>query len=160
MLRSFLLVVIFIGLSVCPTLSAAADSKLYVKDGDSFVLGDQEIRLWGIDAVELYQFCWEDGREYPCGRQARDHLVSLLDPAELKCREMPRGKNETRIVARCFVAAGDLADLMVRSGWAVDYEYFSQGFYKSAQDQARTQKKGIWVGAFQMPRAWRKANKY
>lgn len=51
--------------------SAAADTKLYVKDGDSFVLGAQEIRLWGIDAVELHQFCWKDGGEYPCGQQAR-----------------------------------------------------------------------------------------
>lgn len=138
----------------------AADTKLYVKDGDSFVFGAQEIRLWGIDAVELHQFCLKDGLEYPCGRRAREYLVSLIDPDELRCEEKPRVKSETRIVAQCFVAAGDLADLIVRAGWAIDYEYFSHGFYKAAQNQAQIGKKGLWAGTFQTPREWRKTNKY
>lgn len=139
---------------------AAADTKLYVKDGDSFVLGTREIRLWGIDAVELHQFCWQDGREYPCGQQARKYLVSLIDPDELDCQEKPRAEKESRTVAQCFVAGYDLADLMVRGGWAVDYKYFSHGFYAAAQDQARISEKGIWAGTFQTPREWRKSNKY
>lgn len=130
---------------------AAADTKLYVKDGDSFVFGTQEIRLWGIDAVELHQFCWKSGRE---------HLVNLIDSDELWCEEKPRAKSESRTVAQCFVAAGDLADLMVRAGWAIDYGYFSHGFYRAAQDQAQMSKKGFWAGTFQTPREWRKANKY
>lgn len=130
---------------------AAADTKLYVKDGDSFVFGTQEIRLWGIDAVELHQFCRKSGRE---------HLVNLIDSDELWCEEKPRAKSESRTVAQCFVAAGDLADLMVRAGWAIDYGYFSHGFYRAAQDQAQMSKKGFWAGTFQTPREWRKANKY
>lgn len=161
-LTRFLPIMIFLGCLLlsgflCP---AAASTKLYVKDGDSFVLGTREIRLWGIDAVELHQFCWQDGREYPCGRQAREYLVSLIDPDELQCQEKPRAKSETRTVAQCFVAGDDLADLMVRGGWAIDYRYFSHGFYAAAQDQAQIGKRGIWGGTFQTPREWRKSNKY
>jgi len=161
-LTRFMLVAVLFGFLLISGLfsPAAADTKLYVKDGDSFVFGTQEIRLWGIDAVELHQFCWKSGRDYPCGQQAREHLVNLIDPDELRCEEKPRAKNETRTVAQCFVAAGDLADLMVRAGWAIDYGYFSHGFYRAAQDQAQMSKKGFWAGEFQTPREWRKANKY
>lgn len=142
------------------TKAASAETKLYVKDGDSFVLGDQEIRLWGIDAVELLQFCWKNDQKYPCGRQAREYLISLIKPNELKCHEKPRAKSETRTVAQCFVNDNDLAELMVRGGWAVDYSYFSKGFYRASQDQARKEKKGIWAGELQIPREWRKTHKY
>lgn len=141
--------------------AGAGEQKLYIKDGDSFVLGRQEIRLWGIDAVELHQFCDKSGEEYPCGRQAREFLVRLIDdPAKLECEEKPRSGKETRTVARCFIEGEDVAGLMVQSGWAIDYSYFSHGFYKKAEDEARATGKGLWAGTFQTPREWRKNNKY
>ena len=43
-----------------------------VIDGDSLTIGQTEIRLWGIDAVELYQTCQRGGKTLALrsGRQA------------------------------------------------------------------------------------------
>jgi endonuclease YncB( thermonuclease family) len=63
-----------------------------IKDGDSFVFGGQDIRLWGIDAPEYDQICQRSGRDYDCGRAARDYLAALADPLGVICR---RGRNTT-----------------------------------------------------------------
>ena len=44
-----------------------------VVDGDSLEIAALRVRLYGIDAPELSQHCASgDGRDYPCGRDARD----------------------------------------------------------------------------------------
>jgi len=61
-------------------------------------------------------------------------------------------------VALCQVGGEDLARLMVSAGWAVDYKFFSKGYYTAAEADARTGRRGLWSGEFQQPQAWRKAN--
>jgi len=73
---------------------------------------------------------------------------------------MPAAKKETRTVARCFTGDLDVGREMVRAGWAIDYRYFSKGFYAEAEKHAREQKNGVWEGRFQQPRNWRKSNPY
>ena len=84
----------------------------------------------------------------------------MIDVSNLRCEEQPRAKHETRTVARCFVGERDLGRLMVRNGWAIDYEYFSGGFYQDTQAKAHEDKAGLWAGTFKTPREWRKANKF
>lgn len=150
--------VIIAMLTVFCGIAAAAD--LYVKDGDSFVLNGEEVRLWGVDAVELSQFCQKSGRDYPCGKHAKSYLLHLIGSSDLRCERMPATKKETRTVARCFIGDLDVGREMVRAGWAIDYRYFSKGFYAEAENQAREQKNGVWEGRFQQPRNWRKSNPY
>jgi len=138
---------------------AEKGSELYIKDGDSFVWGAKEIRLWGIDAPELFQICQNSkGKDYNCGRQARAYLKSILDSELMRCEEKPRSKRETRIIAQCFVKGMDLAKSMVLQGWAIDYTFFSNGFYELEQIEAKKNKRGVWAGSFQTPRKWRKAH--
>jgi len=47
---------------------------------------------------------------------------------------------------------------MVSAGWAVDYKFFSKGYYTAVEADARTGRRGLWSGEFQQPQAWRKAN--
>jgi endonuclease YncB( thermonuclease family) len=49
------------------------------------------------------------------------------------------------MVARCFVRGRDLGAMMVAGGWAIDYAYFSKGFYSAAQDQAKQARRGVWA---------------
>lgn len=138
----------------------AGSQKLAVHDGDSFTLGGVEIRLWGIDAPEFFQICRNQaGQDYSCGRQAKEHLRDLIGDRAIRCEATTRAKNETRTVARCFVGTDDLGQEMVRSGWAVEYRYFSKGAYTADELQAKDSKRGLWSGTFQNPRDWRKASK-
>lgn len=136
-------------LCLAPT-GAAADQRIQLRDGDSFVLDGQEIRLWGIDAPEFFQTCRDAaGLEYSCGRRAKDHLQDLIGRGPFRCEPTARAKNETRIVARCFVGADDLGQLMVRSGWAVEYRYFSKGVYAADELQAKNANRGFGPAPFE-----------
>lgn len=46
-----------------------------------------------------------------------------------------------------------------RNGHAIDYTYFSDGFYKSDERAAKSAQKGLWQGTFTEPYQWRKQNK-
>lgn len=138
--------------------SAEPGKEIQLRDGDSFVLDGKEIRLWGIDAPEFFQTCRNRaGLDYSCGRQAKDHLRDLIGGHAIRCETTARAKSETRTVARCFVGANDIGQLMVRGGWAVEYRYFSKGAYTADELQAKKSKRGLWSGTFQNPRDWRKA---
>ena len=130
--------------------------EIKVFDGDTFSVSGEVIRLWGIDAPEHKQPCWRGSVEYACGVEARSYLQSLIDPATLTCEIKPRAKKETRTVALCRVKGKDLAQMMVRAGWALDYRQFSQGAYAPDEAEARTNKRGLWAGEFQSPRDWRR----
>jgi len=145
--------------------SGQAQSKIsgvidHFTDGDSFIIHGQKVRLWGIDAPEYYQSCLDAaGQEYQCGRQARQFFENLAVSRSVSCNIMPAAKRESRIVAKCFLDGADLAGEIVKAGHAIDYTYFSDGFYKSAERAAKLAKSGLWQGDFIEPYQWRKQNK-
>ena len=156
-IRLIVFYTLFTLLTALPPGMAYAD-KIYVIDGDTFSWNGQTYRLWGIDAPEQKQSCRRGPENYQCGAMARSYLRSLIDPATLACEIKPRAKKETRIVALCRVNDEDLAQLMVSAGWAVDYKFFSKGYYSVVEADARAARRGLWAGEFQQPQAWRKAN--
>jgi len=56
-----------------------------VIDGDTIEIDEERIRLWGIDAPELSQFCTEDGTRYPCGLDASQALRKRIDRQPVSC---------------------------------------------------------------------------
>lgn len=122
-----------------PAIAGAEPGQMIqLRDGDSFVLNGEEIRLWGIDAPEFFQTCRDEaGMDYPCGRIAKKHLQDLIGDRAVRCEATARAENETRLVARCFVGADDLGQLMVHGGWAVEYRYFSKEAYAAAELEAK-----------------------
>lgn len=63
----------FVGKNERATFSATAI------DGDSIRIANEEIRLVGIDAPELFQTCRDErGSEWTCGREAHSLLRSLV----------------------------------------------------------------------------------
>ena len=123
-------------------------------DGDSLRSSNEEIRLIGIDAPELFQTCRDEhGRAWACGREAHSFLQSLVSRGALTCTS-----NSTdhygRKLATC--SAGPIADVgeaMVRAGYAVN---FMEGHYAAAEAEARGAKRGIWRGSFERPQEWRR----
>jgi endonuclease YncB( thermonuclease family) len=96
---------------------------LRVVDGDTIRIGQERIRLWGIDAPEA---------ETRAGRAATAFLHELLrrQGGGLSCERLyldPYG----RTVARCLLPDGrDPACELVRAGHAADWPRYSGGYYR------------------------------
>jgi endonuclease YncB( thermonuclease family) len=133
-----------------------AGQPIYVIDGDSFTVGNRQLRLDGIDAPELHQMCADvAGTEWPCGRSARAALETLLLAPGLSCVAEVQDRY-ARSVANCRSSSlPDIAAAQVQAGMAVSHEFNGMRDYGGEEDSARTQKRGIWQGAFIRPDAWR-----
>ena len=118
-------------------------------DGDSLVIGEKRLRLEGIDAPEMGQICTVAGRPVDCGRQARNHLRSLIGGNDVTCSGWQEDKYQ-RLLVRCSARAVDLNAAMVRDGWAVAY-----GDFEGEEAEARAEGRGLWQGEFDQPRDWR-----
>lgn len=149
--------VLSLGLALLITLPfpAAAEDPVRVVDGDGLKIGAVSIRLWGIDAPELEQTCEAEGRETPCGEDARFLLGALVMAGDLRC-ETKDTDRYGRAVARCFAAGHDLAGEMVRNGYALDWPRYSKGFYADQEAEARENGRGLWAGEFVKPWDWRR----
>jgi endonuclease YncB( thermonuclease family) len=121
-------------------------------DGDSLRLGNEELRLKGIDAPELLQICTISGKETPCGREARAALRKLLSSGLVTC--IGDGLDRYgRLLAYCRVRGIDINAAMVRDGQAIAF-----GDYNREESEAKAAYRGIWAGTFERPQDWRKRN--
>lgn len=125
-------------------------------DGDSLRAGREDVRLLGIDAPELFQTCRDGrGREWACGRAARDRLAALVAGGRVRCTSEGQDRYG-RTLARCSAGpVGDIGETMIREGLAVD---FMSGGYGGAEAEARAARRGIWAGSFERPQEWRRRN--
>lgn len=136
-----------------------AGQKIYVVDGDSFVVGARKLRLDGIDAPELTQTCKDaQNVEWSCGRAARGSLETLLMEPGLSCVAEAQDRY-ARSVATCrSTSTPDIGVAQVSNGMAVTDEFNGMRDYGSEEDAARNKKRGIWRGAFDRPEDWRVKN--
>ena len=125
-------------------------------DGDSLMVGSQEVRLFGIDAPEYKQSCTRAGKSWACGSAAADQLSKLVAGKQVSCSTVGTDKYG-RTVARCSVGATDLNRIMVATGYAVAYRRYSMD-YVSAEESAKVAKRGIWSGSFELPSTVRHAD--
>jgi endonuclease YncB( thermonuclease family) len=141
------------------SVAAGAQSQFngtgHAKDGDSLMVGDREVRLFGIDAPELNQTCQRDGQDWACGAAAKDLLNSLIRGKSLFCSQTGTDQYR-RVLAQCVAGTTDLNRTMVASGYAVAFRRYSTD-YVSAEDSAKLNKRGLWSSKFTMPSEYRHA---
>jgi endonuclease YncB( thermonuclease family) len=128
-------------------------------DGDTLKSTNAEVRLYGIDAPELYQTCADaGGKAWDCGRAAQAKLKALVARRAVDCEPKSRDKFN-RVVAVCYTSATpDLGEALVREGLAVNFGGDTTGPYATAEADARAARRGIWRGTFDKPFDWRQAN--
>ena len=131
--------------------------KAKVIDGDTIHIGNNKIRLHGIDAPEQKQTCSFEGNEWNCGQDATFFLSNLINRKSVNCRVEDIDKYK-RLVAVCFINNININQLMIISGWAIAYRYYSKDFIKE-EEIAKKNKVGIWQGTFEEPYIYRKNNK-
>lgn len=139
-------------------LSGVAD----VIDGDTLALRGERtrVRLYGIDTPEGQQTCDDaTGKRYLCGSRAADALASLVGRnGRVACDVIERDRYG-RSVAVCQANSRELNGELVRQGWALEYQQYSDGRYADEQREAQSAKRGLWAGAFIEPRRWRRGER-
>ncbi|EAR22959.1 thermonuclease family protein [Nitrococcus mobilis] len=125
-----------------------------VVDGDTLEIQGERIRLYGIDAPERAQPCYDsDGFPWRCGQKAAAALAARIGGQTVRCEGNERDRAGHRI-AVCHLQGQDLNAWMVRWGWAPAYRCCSRA-YLAEEWQAKAAGVGIWSGSFVMPWRWR-----
>lgn len=132
--------------------SPALEGFATVTDGDSLTLKGERIRLHGIDAPELEQFCRRNEQTYACGREARSQLQKFIGSGTVACKGSEKDQYG-RLLAVCETEGTELNKAMVESGWAIAY-----GDYLVEEMKARSAGRGLWEGSFDRPQEWRAGN--
>lgn len=137
--------------------SAAPSTFLGVgraQDGDSLMVGDREVRLYGIDAPEWGQVCARGGQPWDCGAVAANELAKLVTGKRVSCVAIDTDQYR-RTVAQCAVGDIDVNRTMVALGYAVAYRHYSSA-YVSAEESAKANRRGLWAGTFELPSIFRR----
>jgi endonuclease YncB( thermonuclease family) len=134
-------------------------SEVTVLDGDTLMIGQTSIRLWGIDAPELGQTC---GASAACGEEAKAALDAIVAQGLVEChsrttRSGRRVESFGRPLMQCFVRKGDersdIADHMIDNGFAAAYRDRRRGPVESAY----AQREGAFrLGCTLRPDTWRR----
>ena len=151
--RIFALVaVVLTGTSYAETLTGYPR----VVDADTLAFGKEKVRIEGIDAPEMRQQCRDaTGAMYACGKAAAAALRARIGPDEVTCQGDSRDRYQ-RLIGFCdFSDGADLNGWVVRQGHALAYRKYSTA-YVEAENEAKAEGLGIWVGEFEAPWQWRR----
>jgi len=138
------------------TSVAAADivGKARVINGDTLVIADTELRLFGVYAPHLKQTCISrKGKTQYCGELARQALSGLLRGRKVTCKNEWHDENGV-LKAVCFVGPLNINEHMVADGWALAYRKDGDDFVR-AETFAKARKEGIWKSQFTVPWDWK-----
>jgi endonuclease YncB( thermonuclease family) len=154
--------IVAICLFIAPAVAQGLSGRADVIDGDTLAIRGEpaRIRLYGIDAPEGKQTCSDaKGRPYLCGSRSADALATIIGRnGRVTCREEDRDRYG-RIVATCEADEREINAEMVRQGWAVEYEQYSDGRYSDEEEEAQSAKRGLWAGTFVKPWEWRRGQR-
>ena len=144
-------------------VGGARAAEVTVRDGNTLQLGDITYRLEGTDAPELDQTCIDQGADpWTCGIDARDALIKIIGGRIVRCDDLgPDKVYKKRHIAVCRIEGetASLNQLLVRSGFALDFEPSAKGRFLQDEASARDAKRGLWSGCFVAPEEFRLGTK-
>src|SRR5258707_2879326 len=133
-----------------------------VRDGGTVQVGGATFRLDGIDAPELDEICIDEHADaWACGAEARDQLAKLIGDREVRCDDLGLGPYKKRHIGICTVEGEStrLNQLVVRQGFALNFEPYARGRFKEDETGARDNRRGLWKGCFVAPQEFRRGRK-
>lgn len=130
--------------------------QVRVIDADTWDVGGETVRLFGIDAPEMDQDCTrDDGSAWNCGKWAAAEAGRRYEGRHAECRAVNTDRYG-RTVARCSVDGTDAAREMVQDGLALAYRQYSMD-YDLDEKAAHVRGVGIHAGSIQRPSEFRAA---
>ena len=127
-----------------------------VEEGDTLVVEQQRVRLFGIDAPETRQRCWASGVRYNCADQAKATLTNLTRDKDVRCK-LESYDTLGQFLGTCYAGSLEINRELVRLGWALAYREFTMAYVAEEADAER-RKAGLWMGEFETPWDWRTKN--
>lgn len=162
--------------TVAPPVAVAAAvgetiaGRASVRDGDTIEIGGRVVRLQGIDAPESGQTCDDaSGAAWRCGRDSAAALDRIVGGRTVACQTDPRDARDRygRALAICAAGGRDIGLALLDAGMAVAYRRYldwpdrsarpHKAAYLAAESAARTARRGMWAGRFDLPEIWRRA---
>ncbi|MEG9861563.1 MAG: thermonuclease family protein [Parvularculales bacterium] len=144
-------------LSAQPKEEPRITGHAQIVDGDDLIINGEQIRLRGIDALEMQQLCNDNEGEFPCGQIAAQALETFINNRPVTCHAEGRD-NYNRLLASCTVEGEDIGAWSVRHGWAVAYRRYSDKYIEQERE-AQKGDQGVWGWAFTYPEVWRRKNR-
>jgi len=134
-----------------------------VRDGRTIQLDGLTYKLDGIDAPEFDQICIDEHADaWACGVAARDQLTSLIGNRQVRCEDLGADVSyRKRHIGICTVEGESVSlnQLLVRQGFALNFEPSAKGRFKQDEAGARDDRRGLWKGCFVAPQEFRHARK-
>jgi endonuclease YncB( thermonuclease family) len=142
-------------LSCLPFVALAApEGKITVIDADTWDVGSDRVRLFGIDAPEIDQTCEDQaGKIWTCGAWVTAQVKSAYEGKFARCDKLDVDRYG-RIVARCHVDGMDAGRLLVSDGLAFAYRRYSMD-YDLDEKAAAVNARGLHASRVQEPAAFR-----
>ncbi len=163
-----ILIIIFLIFIFNHSLAKEISGIPRVIDGDTIHINSHKIRLEGIDAPEIKQYCKKPllkfstiigftiNKDYLCGLVSKKKLIEKIKKSKVVCYSTSKDRYR-RYIATCYLKNLNLNKWMVRNGYAVAYLRYSKQ-YLTDENYAKVKKLGIWEGTFTLPERWRKLN--
>ncbi|MDO8879112.1 MAG: hypothetical protein Q7V40_23800, partial [Pseudolabrys sp.] len=134
------------GLDVAPNWTklepAYKSFKIQVGNDNTLLTDQHAIELYGVNILPRNQICtYSSGERWACGQRTYIALLNILGAATVDCR--PQQENQPRIVV-CHLGGRDIAELMLREGWATLANGVTEQHYMDAATAASTNKNGMW----------------
>jgi endonuclease YncB( thermonuclease family) len=133
------------------------------RDGGTLQLGNVTYRLDGIDAPTFDQLCIDEHADsWTCGVEARDQLTKLIGGREVRCDDLgvdPAYKKRHLGACRIEGETTSLSQLLVRQGFALNFEPSATGRFTTDEARAKEDRQGLWKGCFVAPREFRLGKK-
>ena len=151
-----------IGLIVAAGCTHVIQGDIRIIDADTVKIGQEKIRLLGVDAPETSQTCTCGGKKVECGKQATAALKDFAAADKIYCKGDKRDRYG-RTIGECFIRRDgteiNLNRWLVSNGYAVAYTQYSKKF-AGDEAQAKAEKRGLWACEyFQNPAEYRHGKK-
>lgn len=139
-----------------PFSDPVSSQPIQVVDGDTLRVGQERMRLLGMDAPESGQ---RDGRGNDAGAAAKQVLSNLVQGQRVRIERQGQDVYGRTLVHVSTDQCKDVSLEMVRQGYAV-LTWDPTPTYQAAFAQAKSKKLGLWSqDGFEEPHLWRQRQK-